>query len=289
MPVLYNEQNVDEKYQGIVEPNLYYGSVFVPGVTCTDKYQIGPAGGIFVHKISTSTVEVGKPGRDFKDEETKGELIQILLNNNFQKSKKIYGVQAAAVGISLGNENLANAVNEVGDGRQLSTLACLVKEGKESKDTTPIKSGGVKEAVIEVRKEIIKDKGRANVVLCHPDFYSEVLKEAGKDFTPSTNDRIISSGNVGVWLGLTFIEYAGASADEAKYYDHTGTLQTVSFKDFDFAMYYFEALSTVSNFETVRVVDSENFVGSKAQVEANIGMRVTNNALTRIRKHVPEV
>ena len=62
MSVMYNAQNVDEKYAAILEPNLYYGSIFVPGVTCTDKYQIGPAGGIFVHKLSTSAVEVGKPG-----------------------------------------------------------------------------------------------------------------------------------------------------------------------------------------------------------------------------------
>lgn len=107
MSVKYNNQFVDEKYSSILEPNLYYGSVFVPGVTFTDKYQIGPAGGIYVHKLSTTSCEVGKPGRDFTNEETSDELIQILLNNNYQKSKKIYGVQAAACGIALANENLA--------------------------------------------------------------------------------------------------------------------------------------------------------------------------------------
>ena len=54
-----------KRYSGILEPNLYYNPVLVPGVTCTDKYQIGPAGQIYVHKLTTSAVESGTPGRDF--------------------------------------------------------------------------------------------------------------------------------------------------------------------------------------------------------------------------------
>ena len=56
MAIKYNELNVDEKYSGIFEPNLYYNPVLVPGVTCTDKYETGPAGQIYVHKLTTSAV-----------------------------------------------------------------------------------------------------------------------------------------------------------------------------------------------------------------------------------------
>ncbi|MFV0413865.1 MAG: hypothetical protein ACK5L3_11485 [Oscillospiraceae bacterium] len=285
MPVMYNQQHVDEKYVPILEPNLYYGSVFVPNVTCTDKYQIGPAGGIFVHKLSTTAVEVGTPGRDFTDEETKDALIPILLNNNYQKSKKIYGVQAAAVGIALANENMSTAIREVDEGRQLSTLACLVKEGTASANTAVLTAADVKKDIIKTRQEIVTAKGRANIVLCSPSFYSLILEAAGKDFTPSTNDRIVQSGNVGVWLGFTFIEYAGAAATNGKYYDYTGTLQTVPFANLDYVMYYHETLSVVPNFNTARLRDSENFVGSKAQVEVNCGYRVTNPVLARVRKN----
>ena len=92
MAIQYNSLNVDEKYSSILEPNLYYNPVMVPGVTFTDKYEIGPAGQIFVHKLSTSAVVPGTPGRDFTDEAVQDELIPIRLNNNFQKSKKIYGI-----------------------------------------------------------------------------------------------------------------------------------------------------------------------------------------------------
>ena len=92
MSVLYGNQNVDEKYSSAIEPNLYSDTVLIPGVTYSDKYQTGPAGGIYVHKIdSGNEVEPGTPGRDFSDEAAKDELIPIVFNNNFQKSRKIYG------------------------------------------------------------------------------------------------------------------------------------------------------------------------------------------------------
>lgn len=285
MSVKYNNQYVDEKYSSILEPNLYYGSIFVPDVTFTDEYQEGPAGGIFVHKLSTSACEVGKPGRDFTNEETSDELIPIALNNNFQKSKKIYGVQSAAVGIQLGNENMKNAISEAREGWQQAMLACLIQEATAATETTEITADTIKKDLLEVRKQVVKAKGSADVVICHPDFYSIILEVAGKDFTPSMNDRINASGNVGNWLGFTIIEAAGASAANAKYYDHTGTLKTVSFANVDFIMYNHRTLSGVTNFETARLIDSEDFVGSKAQFEMNSGFRVTNPALAYVRKH----
>lgn len=285
MAIMYNQLNVDEKYSAILEPNLYFGSVFVPGVTCTDKYQTGPAGGIYVHKISTTACEVGTPGRDFTDEEAKDELIPILLNNNYLKSKKIRGVQAAAVKFPLANERLATAIAEAREGWQLSAGACLVNEATVSADTTAATKENIKSVILAVRKEIVKKKGRANVVMCSPDFYTTILEAAGSEFTPSRNDKINESGNVGHWLGFLFVENNGLSATNAKYYDHTGTLKTVSFANVDFIMYYHETLSAVTNFETARIVDTTAFVGSLAQTEINSGFRVTNKDLAIVHKH----
>ena len=103
MSVTYNGLHVDERYSAILEPNLYFNPILVPGVTCTDKYETGPAGQIFVHQLNTSAVEAGTPGRDFTDEVAADTLIPIQINNNFQKSKKIYGVQAAAVSFAAGH------------------------------------------------------------------------------------------------------------------------------------------------------------------------------------------
>lgn len=79
MSIQYNTLNVDERYSAILEPNLYYNPILVPGVTCTDKYDTGPTGQIYVHKMTTSAVAPGKPGRDFTDTAVADTLIPIQL------------------------------------------------------------------------------------------------------------------------------------------------------------------------------------------------------------------
>lgn len=290
MAVLYGDLHVDEKYAGILEPNLYHNSVFAAGKTFTDKYQIGPAGGIFVRKLKTTPVEVGKPGRDFSDEKAADDLIPIVLNNNYQKSKKIYGVQAAAVQTPLANEHLSIATQECGEGWNQSGIACLITEGTASDKTTAITKSNVKEQLLSERASVVKAKGKADVVICHPDFYAKVLEAAGEQFTPQLNEYMNKNAQVGTWLGFTFIEASGLAEGTTapKYYDHTGTLKTVELADLalvDFIMYNHEALSIITNFDTARIVDSENFSGSKAQVEMNSGFRVTSDVQVRIRKH----
>lgn len=291
MAIKYGNLNVDEKYSGILEPNLYFDSILVPGVTYTDKYQTGPAGGIYVHKLDTTAVTVGTPGRDFTDEASSDTLIPILLNNNYMKSKKIYGVQAAAVSFDLANEQLSTATREIKESRQQSALGCLVQEGTKSNGAA-ITANAV-DAVLDEAAKI--KKGKANVVLCSPDFYALVLKENGKDFTPAKNDEVAATGAIGDLYGFTWIRAAGLGEAEAKYYDSTGTLKTVAlFKAatsaadgsaVDFILYNSETLSIVDNLESYRIVDSENFTGSKAQAELNTGMKVTTPTLARVRTH----
>lgn len=282
MSVKYDQMNVDEKYASILEPNLYYNPVMVPGVTFTDKYQIGPAGQIYVHKVSTSAVEAGTPGRDFTDKKMADTLVSIQLNNNFQQSYKLYGVQAAAVAFNVGEEALSTAISECREGWMQCAIACLAHEGFAAEATAAITAENVKADIIATRKEIVKKKGRANVVMCTPDFYGVVLEAAGKDFTPVMNDRIADTGNVGKWLGMTFVEANGATGS-IKYYDYSGSQQTVDLTNVQYAMYYHEALSIVSNFDMARIIDSERFSGSLAQVEMNTGYRVTNQDLVAVR------
>ena len=78
------------------------------------------------------------------------------MNNNFQKSKKIYGVQAAAVSIALGNEQLQIATSEVGEGWSQSGLACLIKEGTAASDTSAITKANVKSKILAARTEVVK-------------------------------------------------------------------------------------------------------------------------------------
>lgn len=278
MAVTYGNLNVDEKYASIVEPNLYYNSVFAPGKTFTDKYEQGPAGGIYVHKLDTAAITVGTPGRDFSDVTASDSLIQIVLNNNFQQSKKIYGVQAAAVAINLANEELSVATAEVAEAWNAAGLACLVTEGTTASSTASITKSSVKKAVLDARKQIVEAKGRADVLLASPATFACILEAAGSEYIPQANEYINRTGSVGQWLGLTVVECAGLAAANGKYYNAAGSLTTASFSGVDFIMYNKEAFSIVTNVDVARIVDSENFNGSKAQVEMNSGFKVTSAA-----------
>ena len=212
------------------------------------------------------------------------------MNNNFQKSKKIYGVQAAAVSIALGNEQLQIATSEVGEGWSQSGLACLIKEGTAASDTSAITKANVKSKILAARTEIVKAKGKADVVLCTPELFSIILEASGSEFTPEINNYMNATGQVGKWLGFTFVECTGLAEGTytPEYYDYSGTKQTVAIEDLakvDFIMYNHEAFSIVPNFEVARIVDSENFAGSKAQVEMNCGYRVTSAAQVLVRSH----
>ena len=283
MAVKYGNQYVDEKYSSAIEPNLYTDTVLIPGVTFTQKYMEGPAGGIFVHKLDGGNkVTPGTPGRDFSDESAKDELIPIVFNNNFQKSRKIYGVQANNVAFSMAEEYLADSLNQTLEGRQYSGLACLVREGTDAEDTTTVTSSNAVSILTGLRKAIKDNKGKANFALVSTDVYAILLEKLG---LASVMDPAVVSGELLRRFGLAIIECNGFDENQAKYYDNTGTLRTVDLSTVDMIVGYNEAFSLLDNFEVYRIVDSENFAGSKAQVEYNTAFTVNSPSQIIVKKH----
>lgn len=291
MSILYNSVYVDEKYAPILEPNLFYANVFQPGVTFTNKYQSGPAGALYVHKPGISAVAPGAPGRDFTDVNVADTLIQVSLNNNFMRSRKIFGVQAAAVAFDKAEAELSLALQECAQGYTLSALAALVNESTADTDGDPITANNVKADILGVRKALVDTGATANVLLCSTKVYAAILEYAGSDFSPTMNDNLNASGRVGSWLGFTVVECNGLSTTSAHYYDYGGTDRTVVFQTatpaaayVDYIMYDAEAFSILTNFQTTRIVEGISFTGSLAQVEMNVGYRVTNAARAICRK-----
>lgn len=282
MAVIYGSQNVDEKYQSTIEPNLYSDTVLIPGVTYTDKYMVGPAGGIYVHKLDKGNeVEVGTPGRDFNDENAKDSLIPIIFNNNFHKSRKIYGVQAKSVSFSMGEEYLSDSLNQTKEARQYSGIACLVNEGTVSKNTTPTTKETLVDTLTAIRKEVKDGKGKANYAMLNTSLYAMALSVLGLQ---SVQDPAVVSGELIKRFGLNIIECNSFDKETAKYYDKTGTLKTVDLTGVEMIVGYNEAFSLLDNMEMYRLIDSENFNGSKAQVEYNSGMTVTSPEQVIVKK-----
>lgn len=292
MAIKYGNLHVDEKYKPIVLPNLFYRTWMVPGVTFQDVSSDNN-GAWFWHKLTASGAAVpGTPGRDFTDEAAGDTLVQATFNNNFQKSKKIYGVQAAAVAMPVANEHMALAINEVAEGKNMSGLACLITEGTASSTTTVITKSNFDDQVLAERQAIVEAKGTADTVLCSPAFFASMLGWAGTKYVPSTNEKLLAAaagGQVGSYLGMNWIECNGfASKTDIKYYDYSSTLKTVAAADLnkvDFIMYDHNALGAGDNFTMARLRDSERFAGVLAQTEDNVAFKVLEPTVVRVRKH----
>lgn len=278
MSVIYNTQYVDEKYASVIEPNLYYDSVLQPNVTFTDKYVSGPAGGYFVHKLGAgSLLAPTTPAGSFSGSTTADTLIQITLNNAFRKEEDIYGVTSASVSYNKVEAEFQRIIKEASQGWQASGVACLAHEASEYGDTTAITDSNIKDYWIALRKYLKDKKANPNFGLVSTSVYEEYLQAVGDEYTPLRNDQVMASARGGLFYGMPIIECNLFNETSVTYYDYAGTLQTVNLSHIDIIMGDYDAFSVLTNLNTMRVVDTEDFVGVKAQVEMNSGFRVTNS------------
>lgn len=281
----YGNLNVDEKYSSIVEPNLYSDNVLEPGVTYNTEFQGDANSGLVkVYKQkSDGATKPTPPAGDFEDTNTENELLDLRLNNSFRKSKKIYKVQANAVSYQLADETFSTAISDVKEGYQAAGVACLANEGIALEDTTAISKTNIKKTVLNMRKALRKKKAKADVVFASVDAFTAMLEAAGDQFTPAKNDEMIATGQVGYWLGMKWYEANATENAEAVYFDHAGAKHTIDLTGVDLIMYDHRFFSIVDNLEEMRLIDSESFVGTKAQIEINAGYRVTTNAAVAVK------
>ena len=289
--IIYGGMNVDQRFAASFEPNLYTEAWMIPGVTYSNHYQVGAAGGYQVHKFKKAdTIVPGTPGRNFSHEAAQDDLIAIALNNNFQKSRQLYGVAINSIEANAAEELLADttklakeAINGSGLAALVNGATALTAKGSVDKDT-------VKDAILEARATLAtKGASSAKVILASPETYSAFLAAAGKDFVTARNDIIQGTGVIRDWYGFTIIEAPQLGAAGAySYFDHGGDLQTVSASDLNkvnFLMYDYRAFSALTNLEVFRLIDGgKDFNGVLAQVEVNMGYRVTNPEL--VYKHL---
>lgn len=280
-------KTIDEKYSAIVEPNLYPESVFIPGVTCTDKYRETDAGVIYVHKLGAKTIEPALPGGDYVHSQTQDSLIQITLNNEFMYSEKISKVADIQTAYPIVIAELEDIIKTAQEARDIAGLACLGYEGTAVTSNTALTKDNIKGQLLAVRAQLSKAKVAPTTVLCSSETYGIILDAAGTQFTPVTNEKMVTEGRVGRWLGFDFIECPDLQKTAAKYYDYAGTSRTVDLSGIDFIMYNREALSIIDQLNDAAVVDgSPIFPGSFVQVDMVSGFKVTNPACVVVRKYV---
>lgn len=278
--------NVAQEYSRLVEPNLYPDSTLVPGVTFNPNTLEG-AGGRFIPKVENGgIVDPKAPGQDYDFTNAADSLIQIVANNSITPSKRIRNAQVASVQYPIVEENVSTMISgSVKPSFNAQGLACLINEGTVLADTAEITATNIKSYLINLRKQL-RDKGaNGNVLIVNTEIYSIILQVAGADFDNEVKNMINMQGGIGKWLGWVIIESNVFSlATQGKYFDYTGTLQTVDFSKVEIIAYDWQKFYVDTLIEMLKVQDATTFNGVEIVSEFINGYRVSNKDCVLVKK-----
>ena len=285
MALVVNGATVATAMSPIVEAGLYADEIFIEGKTFTSQYDVDSAGQIQVEKYSPDMeVKAKVPGSNFSDKDYKNTVININTNNAFQYSQKVPAYFEATMPTSVKMNQTLRTTENVRIGRQKAGLAALVHGGTESTNNTAITETNFKEEFLKDRKILVDKFAKPNVAITSTEVYNIMLKLAGTEFTPSTNENVVTTGQVGYWMGILWIE-APLLGGSLSFLNESGVEQSVDTANIDYILYDYKAYSIIDKLTMLRVIDSEEFAGSKIQEEIDTGFKVTNPDCVLVRKN----
>lgn len=286
MALVVNGATVATAMSPIVEAGLYADEIFIDGRTFTSQYDVDSAGQIQVEKYSPDMeVKAKVPGSNFSDKDYKNTVININTNNAFQYSQKVPAYFEATMPTSVKMNQTLRTTENVRIGRQKAGLAALVHGGTESTNNEAITETNFKEEFLKDRKILVDKFAKPNVAITSTEVYNIMLKLAGTEFTPSTNENVVTTGQVGYWMGILWIE-APLLGGSLSFLNESGLEQQVDTANIDYVLYDYKAYSIIDKLTMLRVIDSEDFAGSKIQEEIDTGFKVTNADCVLVRKHL---
>ena len=285
MALVVNGATVATAMSPIVEAGLYADEIFIEGKTFTSQYDVDSAGQIQVEKYSPDMeVKAKVPGSNFSDKDYKNTVITINTNNAFQYSQKVPAYFEATMPTSVKMNQTLRTTENVRIGRQKAGLAALVHGGTASTNNEAITETNFKEEFLKDRKILVDKFAKPNVAITSTEVYNIMLKLAGTEFTPSTNENVVTTGQVGYWMGILWIE-APLLGGSLSFLNESGTEETVDTANIDYILYDYKAYSIIDKLTMLRVIDSEDFAGSKIQEEIDTGFKVTNADCVLVRKN----
>ena len=286
MALVVNGATVATAMSPIVEAGLYADEIFIEGRTFTSQYDVDSAGQIQVEKYSPDMeVKAKVPGSNFSDKDYKNTVININTNNAFQYSQKVPAYFEATMPTSVKMNQTLRTTENVRIGRQKAGLAALVHGGTASTNNEAITETNFKEEFLKDRKILVDKFAKPNVAITSTEVYNIMLKLAGTEFTPSTNENVVTTGQVGYWMGILWIE-APLLGGSLSFLNESGLEETVDTANIDYILYDYKAYSIIDKLTMLRIIDSEDFAGSKIQEEIDTGFKVNNADSVLVRKHL---
>lgn len=286
MALVVNGATVATAMSPIVEAGLYADEIFKDGVTFTSQYDVDSAGQIQVEKYSPDMeVKAKTPGSNFSDKDYQNTVIHMNCNNAFQYSQKVPAYFEATMPTQVKMNQTLRTTENVRIGRQKAGIAALVHGGTASANNEAITETNFKEEFLKDRKILVDKFAKPNVAITSTEVYNIMLKLAGTEFTPSTNENVVTTGQVGYWMGILWVE-APLLGGSLSFLNESGLEQQVDTANIDYVLYDYKAYSIIDKLSMLRVIDSEDFAGSKIQEEIDTGFKVTNADCVLVRKHL---
>lgn len=285
---------VDDKYSPLVEPNLFAGNVFQPGISFTDKYQIGPAGQIMVHKPGVGTVTASAPGADFSDAIVADSLVTIILNKQFDRSRKMYGVTLASVAYPQAAIELETALQEVREAWNIEAAKAIVTADgvRVVKNITVVSADStIYDEIVDARQVLRGLKAKPDTIIVSPTVYGKLLKSEKFQRSVEIDNSVIRDAYVGRIAGLNVFEFEDLGSAVGNITNGNGESTTditwqVGTDELEYIIYDSDAFSIVTSVEAVRLVEEPvRFVGSLAQVQIVSGFKLTNPNRAIIKIH----
>jgi hypothetical protein len=294
MPLLYpasTGHTVDDRYSPLVEPNLFAGNVFQPGISFTDKYQLGAAGQILVHKPGIGTVTPTAPGADFSDAIVQDSIVTIALDKQFNRSRKMFGVAAVSVAYDAAAAELEAAIQEVKQAWNLQAATSLVTTASILVDdniltVANVDGSDIYSTIVNTRKKLRVAKANPDTLIVSPSTYAKLLKAPEFQRSVTTDDTVIRDAKVGRVAGLNVYEYENLGSAIGNGVTAAGITWVAADDELEYVMYDSDAFSIVTSVEAIRTVDEPSrFIGSLAQVQIVSGFKLTNPSRAAVKIH----
>ena len=296
MGLLYPDSTghyVDDKYSPLVEPNLFAGNVFQPDLSFTDKYQIGPAGQIMVHKPGTGTITATTPGADFSETVVQDSVITISLNKQFNRARKIYGATVASVAYGIVAAELETAVQEVKDAWNIEAAKALVSaDGIRVLPNITLETtySDIYDSIVDARQALRTLKAHPDTIIVSPTVYGKLLKSDEFQRAVDIDNSVVRDAYVGRIAGLNVFEYENLASAAGNLTNINGSNDSLTWDAtndaLEYIVYDHDALSIVTSVNVVGVWDGmPRYNGVVAEVEMVSGFKLTNLSRAILKIH----
>lgn len=280
MPTI-NSVAVDEAYSANVIAQLRTNSFLAPGITYNPNFANGSAAALKVnfYKFTKGSVASAAPGSNFSGAEQGNAVVPVHLQNDFMKEYDCRGVTAAAMSPSYLANTILNEAEDIREGRELCAIAALKYGATASSDTSAVTKSTILVTTSDDIAVIKANGGKPSVILISTACESALRQAAtaGTAFIPTTNQELLINGVIGQLYGCTVITHqalANASNSAVAYRFDDGTAKSVTLVKTDYIIYDARYFGLVDLVNAARVIDSEDFIGSKVQTEVLTGMRL---------------